>query len=81
VVFDSFAQDGTPVSATIWFTVLRDGTIGAVSLAGPVAYTEAALAATGVDAASDATSALLLVLLGGGLLALGRTARRRARRA
>jgi hypothetical protein len=81
VVFDSFAQDGTPVSATIWFTVLRDGTIGAVSLAGPVAYTEAALAATGVDVASDAASALLLVLLGGGLLALGRTARRRARRA
>jgi hypothetical protein len=69
------------VSATIWFTVLRDGTIGAVSLAGPVAYAEAALATTGVDAASDATSALLLVLLGGGLLALGRTARRRARRA
>lgn len=80
VVFESFAQDGTPVSATIWFTVLRDGTIGAVSLAGPVAYTEAALAATGVETAPDAASALLLVLLGGGLL-LGRAARRRMRRA
>lgn len=80
VVFDSFAQDGTPVSATIWFTVLRDGTIGAVSLTAPVAYTEAALAATGVDAAPDAASALLLVLLGGGLL-MGRAMRRRTRRA
>ena len=80
VVFDGFAQDGTPVNATIWFTVLRDGTIGAVSLTGPVAYTEAALAATGIDAGSDSASALLLVLLGGALL-LVRSARRRARRA
>jgi hypothetical protein len=81
VVFDGFAQDGTPVSATIWFTVLRDGTIGAVSLTGPVAYSEAALAATGSDAGSGAASALLLVLLGAGLAALGRAARRRTRRA
>lgn len=81
VVFDGFAQDGTPVSTTMWFTVLRDGTVGAVSLTGPVAYNEAALAATGADTASGAASALLLVLLGAGLALVGRAAQRRARRA
>jgi hypothetical protein len=40
LVFDGTAMDGTAVSTTAWFTVLRDGTIGAVSTTEPVEYVE-----------------------------------------
>lgn len=40
LVFDGTAMDGAAVSTTAWFTVLRDGTIGAVSTTQPVDYVE-----------------------------------------
>lgn len=40
LVFDGTAMDGAAVSRTAWFTVLRDGTIGAVSTTHPVDYVE-----------------------------------------
>ncbi len=78
LVFAGTAEDGTPVSVTAWFTVLRNGTIGAVSLAGPVAYTEAALAATGAEGVGDVTLAALLLMLGGLVLVRMSARRRRA---
>ncbi|QNO37606.1 cadherin-like beta sandwich domain-containing protein [Protaetiibacter sp. SSC-01] len=78
LVFEGTSEDGSAVQVTAWFTVLRNGTIGAVSLTGPVAYTEAALAATGAEGTGDAMLAALLLLLGGALLVRAST-RRRAR--
>jgi hypothetical protein len=40
LVFEGIAMDGAAVSTTAWFTVLRDGTIGAVSTTQPVEYIE-----------------------------------------
>lgn len=80
LVFDGVAQDGSAVSGTVWFTVMRNGTIGAVSLTGPVAYTEAALAMTGADAVPALAGGLTLAALGA-LLLLTAGARRRIRRA
>lgn len=77
LVFDATALNGTATSATVWFTVLRDGTIGAVSLTGPVAYTEAALASTGVEALAPLVSLAALLAAAGALLIRGD---RRARR-
>ena len=76
LVFEGTAQDGSPVSATAWFTVLRNGTIGAVSLTGPVAYNEAALAATGTDAVAPLASLAALLLAAGLLLLRTRRTRR-----
>ena len=64
IVLLTYASDGTPRAVTVWFTVLRNGTIGAISLLGPLAYSEAALSNSGVDAGPIALAALLL--LGGG---------------
>ena len=61
IVLLSYASDGTPRTTTVWFTVLRNGTIGAVSLLGPVAYTEAALSDSGIDAGPIVFAALLLL--------------------
>ena len=80
LVFEGTAEDGTAVSRTAWFTVLRSGKIGAVSLTGPVAYSEAALAATGSQGTADLTvGALLALMLGGALLARSAVRARRAR--
>jgi len=49
------AGAGAPITSTIWFTVLGNGAIGAISLVGPVFL---ALVTTGVDG-----SAMLLALL------------------
>ncbi len=77
LVFEGIGEDGRSMTVTAWFTVLRNGTIGAVSLAGPVAYREpASLAATGAPGAADAASAGLLLALLGAVLVV-RTARRR----
>ncbi|MGO4102524.1 cadherin-like beta sandwich domain-containing protein [Leifsonia sp. YAF41] len=40
LVFEGIALDGTAATSTAWFTVLRNGTIGAVSLTEPVAYVD-----------------------------------------
>lgn len=84
LVFDGTAEDGTAVSRTAWFTLLRNGTIGAVSLTGPVAYDEAApaaaLASTGADGAGDlALVALALLALGAAALLRTSLRTRRAR--
>lgn len=87
LVLEGIAEDGTAATATAWFTVLRDGTIGAVSLTGPVAYVEPAtpaaaapastLAKTGV--AGDQAALLAALLAGAGaLLLLGGAFRRRS---
>lgn len=69
IVLVTTVTDGTARSVTVWFTVLRNGTIGAISLLGPVAFNEAALAATGVQIELPLGGALLMMLLGGVLLA------------
>jgi hypothetical protein len=64
IVLLTYAADGTTRTTTVWFTILRNGTIGAISLLGPLAYSEAALAGTGVDPMVPAGAAALLLLLG-----------------
>ena len=64
IVLTTLAADGSTITTTVWFTVLRNGTIGAVSLLGPLAYTEAALAGTGVDPMLPVGVAALLLFLG-----------------
>jgi hypothetical protein len=64
IVLLTYASDGTARTVTVWFTVLRNGTIGAISLLGPLAYSEAALAGTGVDPALPVGAAALLLFLG-----------------
>lgn len=78
LVFEATAEDGSPVSLTAWFTVLRNGTVGAVSLTGPLAYSEAALAATGAESSDGLALAAVLVMLGGVLLVRMSARRRRA---
>lgn len=77
LVLEGTALDGSAASATAWFTVLRNGTIGAVSLTGPVAYDEAALAATGADAVGPLASVAALLLAAGLLLFRGARRTRR----
>jgi hypothetical protein len=64
IVLLTYAADGTTRTTTVWFTVLRNGTIGAISLLGPLAYSEAALAGTGVEPLVPAGAAALLLLVG-----------------
>ncbi|RZU66782.1 cadherin-like protein [Microterricola gilva] len=94
LVFDGTAMDGTALSTTAWFTVLRDGTIGAVSTTDPVEYVEpkptpttdggtasggtTALASTGADAGLGAMAAAGLGILGALMLLLAGLRRRRA---
>ena len=50
LVLEGVAPDGTALSARVWFTVLPNGTVGAVSFTGPISYAaavQAALASTG----------------------------------
>ena len=75
--------DGSQRVSTVWFIVMRNGTIGAVSLLGPLVYSEpaavvtnavaagnAALAATGTDPVLPLLVALLMLL--GGVLVVRR---------
>lgn len=65
IVLTTFASDGTPRSVTVWFTVLADGRIGAISLSGPLAFIDlAALASTGSTLTTPLAAALLLLLTG-----------------
>jgi len=65
IVLLTSASDGTPRTTTVWFTVLANGRIGAISLTGPFSVTAAAaLAATGVDIAPLGAGALLMLLAG-----------------
>jgi len=58
------ASDGSARTTTVWFTVMRNGTVGTVSLTGPVSYLEAALAATGIELVAGGMAALLLLGIG-----------------
>ena len=56
---------GEAITSTVWFSVLADGTVGAISLVGPVGPT--ALSVTGIDAQSTLAwivAALLAMLVG-----------------
>jgi hypothetical protein len=69
----AIASDGTVLTTTVYFTLLENGRIGAVSYAGPLTFTPAALgrlAATGTDSLVPLALAALLLL--GGLVALRR---------
>lgn len=82
-VFDGLSESGAAVTRTAWFTILANGTIGAVSLTGPVAYAEPAavraLPATGADAAAPLVAGGIVAGVGALLLLLGGAVRRRAR--
>ena len=71
LVLSGIAPDGSTLTATAWFTLLADGTIGAVSYTGPLAY--GTLALTGADPA-------LPLAIGSGLLLLGSLMLLRTRR-
>lgn len=72
LLLTGIAPDGTVLTAQAWFTLLANGTIGAISYTGPVAMP--ALASTGVDAPVPvALTAMLLVLLGAALVRRRRT--------
>lgn len=65
IVLTTLAADGTPRTVTVWFTVLSDGTIGAISLTGPLAFIDtAALAATGSALTMPLAGGLALLLAG-----------------
>ncbi|WP_395640039.1 putative Ig domain-containing protein [Pseudolysinimonas sp.] len=70
LVLTGIAADGTPMSATAWFS-LSSGRITAISYSGPVG----GLAATGVEVTSGLAAAVILLLVGAGAL----TATRRRR--
>ena len=66
-------SDGTPITATAYFTLLENGRIGAVSMDGPLTFTPAALgtgrlAAAGTDAQAPIAVGLLLLLGGFAIL-------------
>ncbi len=65
IVLTTVASDGTPRTITVWFTVLSNGRIGAISLNGPLAFIDiAALAFTGSVPTTPLVGALLLLMLG-----------------
>jgi len=75
LVLSGIAPDGTTMTATAWFTLLEDGTIGAVSYSGPLAYgSPLALAVTGADPSMPLAFGSALLVLGS--LMLLRTRRR-----
>ena len=61
LVLTGVAPDGSVLTARAWFTLLSNGTIGAISYAGPLSFT---LAATGSDP-------LLPIGIAGGLMLAG----------
>lgn len=56
LVFSGTAADGSAASTTAWFSALRNGTIGAVSLTGPVTYAETPTPGVTPTATPPATS-------------------------
>ena len=69
------APDGTVMTASAWFTLLPNGTIGAISYTGPLSFTlAAALASAGVDPLAPLSAALLLTAAGVYLLRRRRVA-------
>ena len=65
IVLTTLAADGTPRTVTVWFTVLSNGLIGAISLNGPIAFIDiAALASTGSGLTGSLAAALALLLAG-----------------
>jgi len=64
IVLLSYAADGSPRTTTLWFTVLSNGTIGAISLLGPLSVTAAALPSMGTDAGPTLLVGLLMLLAG-----------------
>jgi hypothetical protein len=71
VEYVATAPDGTVTTSVLWFTVLPDGTIGTVSLIGPLAYDPQTAAATsGVALAHTGPGVDLLLLTGLASLAL-----------
>ena len=80
-IITAVAADGTPVTFTQWFSVTRDGLIGAQSSTGPVPdpTLTSELAATGSQPNGELWAALMLVGTGAALAGLGNLRRRRAR--
>jgi LPXTG-motif cell wall-anchored protein len=77
LVLSGIAPDGSTMTATAWFSLLADGTIGAVSYTGPVAYgSPLALAVTGADASMPLALGSGLLVLGGIMLLSTRRKRR-----
>jgi hypothetical protein len=81
IVMTGTGLNGSALSTTVWFTVLADGTIGAVSLTGPFSdpasvATPEKLAFTGVDPSLPIGLGLTVFAIGALLLILRR--RRRA---
>ncbi len=69
------APDGTVLTASAWFTLLPNGTIGAISYTGPLSFTlAAALASAGVDPMAPLAATLLLTAAGVYLLRRRRVA-------
>ncbi|CAN5377115.1 hypothetical protein BH09ACT1_BH09ACT1_21680 [soil metagenome] len=61
LVLNITAADGTAISRTIWFSILSDGTIGAISTIGPI---PPSLAATGFDATTPIGIGAVLLFVG-----------------
>jgi hypothetical protein len=75
LVLTAVALSGTTITTTVWFSVLANGTIGAVSLTGPVPDVSSAptgLASTGADPTALIHWGVLALLLGAVLLSLRR---------
>lgn len=70
LVLTGTAADGTPMSATAWFS-LSNGRITAISYTGPIG----GLAFTGADPASGTLAAVVLLLVGAGALTVSRRRR------
>lgn len=63
IVLTTLASDGTPRTVTVWFTVLASGTIGAISLTGPIAFIDlTALASTGSSVMAPLAAGFALLL-------------------
>ncbi|MDQ1555734.1 MAG: hypothetical protein QOI02_736, partial [Actinomycetota bacterium] len=80
LIVTAVAPDGTTLTATAWFSVLANGTIGQVSRTGPIVVTSVdsvqQLASTGADITALVSLALILLLLAAALTVVSR--RRRA---
>jgi hypothetical protein len=67
LILTGVARNGTTLTAHVWFTLLPNGTIGAISYTGPIAYAAAVTAAL----ASTGSAPLLPLGLAGALLLAG----------
>jgi len=72
LVLSGIAPDGSTMTAEAWFTLLANGTIGAISYTGPLS-----LAATGADPLPTIVWATVLLMSGAALCAAGARRRRR----